>query len=364
MAEAPMPVVPALQETQAEEPQPAEASSGPAAAPESVQETMVPSELVDATEDEGTLLCGTCRRPTDAENSIVTVRASEKRKQSNRCKSCHSSRAAIARLQKKHGSLVQEFNDLDVGTQESFFRDHANLRGDALKVQLQSTIEDYRSCKTYMSFEGTGEYYDLEDLQKRYEGKPTQLANMVEKTHKFFDHVRGVWLYEDCKYVRKTRDEEERGTSIRRKAKTPVQGDVDEGCPSGSRGGTAAPAQGQAKKKAKKAQPSEPKLKAGQLKKLGKKGEQLKEKRLTLLDLVAQAKQLAEMIPAYVTHAAEQSIAQAIKVETSLLSMIDDGHGNFEQGASEVDGMVNDLADNVSRVSTQIEHAKAYQKQT
>ena len=347
------------EQTQAEGTQPVEAlPPAPGVVPPTPDSTLSggsacpplpPQELVDGTEDEGTMLCSTCRRPTDSQNSIIVVRATDKRKQANRCKSCHSSKAAIARLQKRHGSLVQEFNGLDAGSMEGFFRDHGHLRGEDLKVALQSTVEDYSSAKTYMAFEGTGEYYDKEDMAKRYEDKPDQLA---------IDHMRGVWLYEDCKYVRKIRDEEERGTSTRRKAKTPLQGNVDEDGPSGSM-----PAS-EGRKKPRKDEPSHPKIKAGQLKKLTKKAEQLKEKKLTLLDLLSQAKQLAEMVPPYVCQAAENSIAAATKVAISLQSMIDAGHGNFEDASNQVETMLSDMADNVSRVSIQIEHASAYKKHT
>ena len=368
MAEAPaQPTVAQKPESSAEEPGSAAATVPPSPAPTSAEglEGAPPTktEVVDATEDEATQLqCGTCRRPCDEDDCIVVVRATEKRKQTVRCRSCHSTKAAICRIQKKHGALVQKFNDLDHGTTEGFFRDHAHLRGEELKVQMQSTVDDYMSSKTFLSFEGTGEYYDKEDLAERYKNKPDQLSSLMEKTHTFFDHKRGVWLYEDCKYVRKTRDEEERGTTTRRKAKTPVVGDLGEDCPPGSKpSGSAAP-----KKKAKRggADPELPKLKQGQVKKLNKKSEQLKEKKLKLLDLLSQAKQFGDMVPPYVCQAAEKSIGCATKACSSLQEMLDKGHGNFEEMQQEMDDMLTDMSENVSRVGVPLQHAEAFKKQS
>ena len=47
------------------------------------------------------------------------------------------------------------------------------------------------------------------DLEKKYAEKPAQLASILQNANKYFDAVRQVWLYEDTKYTRTSKDEVE-----------------------------------------------------------------------------------------------------------------------------------------------------------
>ena len=51
-----------------------------------------------------------------------------------------------------------------------------------------------------MAFKGTGEWFDLEDLEDKYENKPEQLQSILEEARRFKCSVRNVTLYEDMTY--------------------------------------------------------------------------------------------------------------------------------------------------------------------
>ena len=64
-----------------------------------------------------------------------------------RCRSCHAVRAAIGRLQKNHGKLVESFhhglnNDKDKAT--AFYTQWPHLRGSALQAKLEEQVEQWQ----------------------------------------------------------------------------------------------------------------------------------------------------------------------------------------------------------------------------
>ena len=54
---------------------------------------------------------------------------------------------------------------------------------------------------------------DLESLEKKYADRPSQLESIKEKTYRFWDHIRGCYLYED---VRSRPSAKGRSTSLAR----------------------------------------------------------------------------------------------------------------------------------------------------
>ena len=80
------------------------------------EQQLAPAE--DQEVEEG-LRCATCHREVDVENTAVVNRQTGKRKEVRRCKSCHSLRAAVQRLQKNHGALVQDFTQAPCSKERS-----------------------------------------------------------------------------------------------------------------------------------------------------------------------------------------------------------------------------------------------------
>ena len=101
---------------------------------------------IDQEVEEG-LRCATCHREVDVENTVVVNRQTGKRKEVRRCKSCHSLRAAVQRLQKNHGALVQDFTQAPGSKVEAFYRDHGDLRGEDLRVALQQVVTDWKQAR-------------------------------------------------------------------------------------------------------------------------------------------------------------------------------------------------------------------------
>ena len=188
-----------------------------------------PSSVVQDTDHEATadpeMHCGSCRKTIDADNAIVVCRATAKKRASWRCKSCHACRSAIQRLQRRHGQLIQDFQAIeDKDRLENFYDNFGHLRGSDLVHQINSLVEICKVEKTTHAFQGSGEYFDREDMEKKYEGKPAQLANIFQNANKYFDPVRQVWLYEDTKYTRTSKDEVEVTKSERVKGRTCLAG--------------------------------------------------------------------------------------------------------------------------------------------
>ena len=108
------------------------------------EQQLAPAE--DQEVEEG-LRCATCHREVDVENTVVVNRQTGKRKEVRRCKSCHSLRAAVQRLQKNHGALVQDFTQAPGSKVEAFYRDHGDLRGEDLRVALQQVVTDWKQAR-------------------------------------------------------------------------------------------------------------------------------------------------------------------------------------------------------------------------
>lgn len=139
------------------------------------EQQLAPAE--DQEVEEG-LRCATCHREVDVENTVVVNRQTGKRKEVRRCKSCHSLRAAVQRLQKNHGALVQDFTQAPGSKVEAFYRDRGDLRGEDLRLALQQVVTDWKQSTTELTFAGTGEFLDLKDLETKYGDRPSQLENI------------------------------------------------------------------------------------------------------------------------------------------------------------------------------------------
>ena len=97
---------------------------------------------------------------------------------------------------------MEDFTQVSGSKVEAFCRDRGDLRGEDLRSALQQVVTDWKQSTTELTFAGTGEFLDLESLEKKYADRPSQLESIKEKTYKFWDHIRGCYLYEDVRYTR------------------------------------------------------------------------------------------------------------------------------------------------------------------
>ena len=180
-------------------------------------EPLTPSSS-EATEVASPGHCCSCQKTVDQENSLVIVRQNSKTSEVRRCRSCHNVRAAIARLQKKHGALVSDWTQLPGDTVQQFYQQHSGLRGDALRAKIETVVQDWQVRSTRFEFTSVGEYLDEVDLRKKYADRPDTAEMILKNGRKYFCQVKQLWVYSDPKYEAKVADVEERGTSHKRKA--------------------------------------------------------------------------------------------------------------------------------------------------
>ena len=302
--------------------------------------------------------CSTCHRVVDHENTVVVNRQTVKSKETRRCKACHNLKAAVSRMQKMHGNLVADFQEVTGPKLEAFYRDHSHLRGEDLKLRLQEIVTDWKQTTSELSFTGTGDYMDELTLAEKFKDRPDQLKNVLQNTHSFYDHIRGTWLYEDVTYTRRAHDSTVKGTCSKRKGQLQIHGEAN---PPGEQ-----PQDSGANKKGKKGSVKTgsedlPALKAAQVKKLKKKSEALNLTRLTCLDLVDKGKnQFKGMVPQYVLDATEALVTNALKQAEVLDAAMAKQKGSFEDLCKQADEAHSALQEGHARIKTQIDHAAAY----
>ena len=303
--------------------------------------------------------CSTCHRVVDQENTVVVNRQTVKSKETRRCKACHNLKAAVSRMQKMHGNLVQDFQEVTGPKLESFYREHSHLRGEDLRLRLQEIVTDWKQTTSEVSFTGTGEYVDEQTLTEKFKNRPDQLRNVLQHTHSFYDHIRGTQLYEDVTYTRKAQDSVVKGTCTKRKGQLQVHGEADPPAQAHAQGSGA-------NKKGKKGSQQTgsedlPALKAAQVKKLRKKSEALNLTRLTCLDLLDKGKnQFKGMVPPYVLDATEALVTDALKQAELLEAAMAKQKGRFEDLCQQADEAQTQLQEGHARIKTQIDHAAAY----
>ena len=334
------------------------ATAATAAAPAETAAT-APARL--RTEGEGAPREAEAVSPAQALRIALVNRQTTKRKEVRRCKSCHSLRSAVQRLQKSHGALVEDFSQVPGNKVEAFYKAHGHLRGEDLRLALQEVVTDWKQSTTELSFTGTGEFLDLQSLEKKYEDRPAQLDSIKEKTYKFWDHIRGCYLYEDVKYTRTAQAKVVTGTSRKRKGQVNLLGEDDP--PEEPAAGSAA-----SKKKPKKGEKGVgedlPTIKTQQLKKLSAAAESINAKRLTCLDLIDRARNdYVDMIPGYVVTAANTCVSDACKLVRKMESIVLAKKGHAEDLMQEAKDMMAAMNDNLNRIKGQVDQAASFRDQ-
>ena len=237
-------------------------------------------------------------------------------------------------------------------------------RGEDLRVALQQVVTDWKQSTTELTFAGTGEFLDLKDLETKYGDRPSQLENIKENTYKFWDHIRGCYLYEDVRYTRIAEDKVVKGTSTKRKGQVNLLGEDDP--PRGSLLQARLLGRGRRPRRSPKRGDGEdlPTIKAPLLKKLTAAAESINSKRLGCLDLINKARnEYNDMIPGYVITAASTAVSDATKLvrRMEIVVLAKKGHG--DDLMQEAKDSLAVMQDNLNRIKGQIDQAAAFRDQ-
>lgn len=302
--------------------------------------------------------CCTCRKPVDYENSLVIVRANGKSPDIRRCRSCHNVRSAINRLTKNHGSLVKDFSKVSGSKLEAFYKDHGHLRGDDLRVKVEEVVQDWKTSTTRIEFNQEAEYLDEDALRKKYVDKPEIAENIILNGKRFFCPIKKLTLYADPSYKSKVQDAIEHGTSHKRKGQAALKDDAqsDEPLPKKGRGN-----KGKAKGKAEgKDDSNEPKLKAGEKKKLTKKIEAAVAKSAVLKDHIDRANRFGDMIPKYVLDAGHKVLGEMMTVTHNAEEKLESGTGAIQPVLDDIEKHIEVVNEATQRIKAQMDSAAAF----
>lgn len=306
--------------------------------------------------------CCTCRKPVDPDNSLVIVRATEKTSEARRCRSCHNVRGAIQRLAKRHGNLVKEFSSVTGDRVQQFFSNCSSLRGDELRMKIEETVTDWKTATTTYKFTQDADYLDEVDLKNKYADRPELAQNVLLNGRRFFCPVKKIMMYADPKYNAKVEDQEELGTSTKRKAQTALKEEEEPQQESKASKKKKGNGKGKGNKSIEEASGSAevPKLNAGQKKKLGKKLEAAILKGALLKDSVERASKFGDMIPSYVIDAAKK--CQPADAFKNVQDVLNAGKGVFDDLMTDMDDIMEKMSEATSRLKTQLDSAEAFQK--
>lgn len=194
------------------------------------------------------------------------------------------------------------------------------------------------------------------------------MQNLKRNCKSFYDHVRGVTLYQDVLYKATVTDSVERGCKRQRKLAVATEHAEDgervrhdEGLADDEE--EAPPLKGQktSKRAQAKEDPPEPKLKKGQVTKITKVKEQLNAKRLECLDMVQKAEdKFAQLIPAYIIAGTKEAISTAGAESDKISAAIEKGCGHFDKVMEAADACIQSISSTASRMKVQLEHASSW----
>ena len=84
-------------------------------------------------------------KPVDEDNSLVVCRKSSKQADIRRCRSCHNLRAAVCRLQVKHGDLVRDITKVEGDKVTAFYAANGDLRGEAWRSKVEEVVTQWKT---------------------------------------------------------------------------------------------------------------------------------------------------------------------------------------------------------------------------
>ena len=115
------------------------------------------------------------------------------------CRPCNSSRVRIHR-----NMAVDEQPEnawLLVRNKEDLIAKAKGAYGDALFKLLKTTMVEEHSEKSEISFIGTGNWTDEQDLRIRYKDRPERLAAILQNSKRWIEPGTGIVLIEELTYT-------------------------------------------------------------------------------------------------------------------------------------------------------------------
>ena len=306
---------------------------------------------------QGPCVCCSCHRSCTADGSLVIIKQSTKAPEVRRCRSCHNVRAAIQRLSKAHGALVQDFFAVGQSDLQDFYQKFGHLRGNELRVKIEETVTTWKTNTTRFQFNQDASFLSEEDLREHYahkKGGDETVENILKNGRRFFCPVKQQMLYGDPSYSARVQDEEERGETKKRKGVLPLSETAE---PVPTPDGEAA-----GKKPKKEKEEKKVKMKVGVRNKMEKKKETLSTSRLQLLDMISkcESESVKAMIPAYVVAGGSKVASKAAEVIEMADAKLEEGLVPVEPIMEALQTSLDDVSDMLNRVRTQLEQAQSF----
>ncbi len=143
---------------------------------------------------------------------------------SARCDKCNAFSMRLCRLLKdKDADFCDNWNGFsqDLTTDKAAFYAKANrLVGDALDKLLTETLEEHVSQSNEITFTGTGNFLDEDDIRTMYKDKPERLEAIRKHATRFVCPTTGTEFIENMAYKREVKDSQKRVESRSTKAAT------------------------------------------------------------------------------------------------------------------------------------------------
>ena len=105
-------------------------------------------------------------------------------------------------------------------TRTEFYKNGHDKMGKELKGFIDETISESIAEREMDSWIATGKYLDLEDITKKFEGKPEQLKSILKNTKTHYCKVRSTWLYADPEFVSQKTSSTEQSKDSKRQIST------------------------------------------------------------------------------------------------------------------------------------------------
>jgi hypothetical protein len=119
-----------------------------------------------------------------------------------RCNPCNALQGRARTAGKQMGSW-EDFMKSSKERRTHFFQHGHDAMGKELKALIEETISESMIDTEMEAWIKDGKYLDLQDITKKYEGKPDQLESILVRTRTYFCNIRNTKLYEDPEYASK-----------------------------------------------------------------------------------------------------------------------------------------------------------------
>ena len=231
-------------------------------------------------------------------------------------------------------------------TKKHFYRNAHDAMGSDLKALIEETISESIAEKEMEAWIKDGKFLDLEDITKKYEGKPDQLASILVRTRTHFCDIRNTKLYEDPEYASKKSSSSEATKEAKRMLS------VDQTRKAGK----------VAKVADDKAVQEDLGLGPGQVKMLTKEAAALNLPEKNLADLLSQAQEegIANLIPAPVMQKLSLSIASLASQRTLIDLTVETKKGDVQDILKDIKAAKTEATQTAKIIKAQLVVAKSF----